>query len=167
MPNHWHLVVAPDEDDQLTNFFRWMTHTHSMRWHPAHNAVGRGALYQGRFKTLPVETDGHLLTLLRYVGRNPLRAKLVRQAEDWRWCGGHVRRHGPKKLRDILHDWPIDRPRDWTRWLNEPQTDKEVAELRNAVKRGSPFGSAGWAASTAAKLQLDWTLRPRGRPKGR
>jgi putative transposase len=136
-----------------------------MRWHPAHKAVGTGPLYQGRFKTLPVETDEHLLTLLRYVGRNPLRAKLVQRAEEWRWSGTYIRRRGPEKLRSILANWPIERPREWTRLLNEPQSGGELAEVRAAVKRGCPYGSSEWVASTAATLHLGWTLRPRGRPR--
>jgi putative transposase len=165
MPNHWHMVVYPRSDRQVTDFFRWLTHTHSIRWHASHKAVGIGPLYQGRFKTLPVETDDHLLTLLRYVGRNPLRAKLVTRAQQWRWCGEFVRQKGPEPLKSILGDWPVDRPNGWLKLLNEPQTDAELAELREATKRSRPYGSAKWVARTSAKLQLEWTLNPRGRPR--
>jgi putative transposase len=164
MPNHWHMVVHPDEDRQVTDFFRWLTQTHSMRWHVAHAAVGTGPLYQGRFKTLPVQQDPHLLTLLRYVARNPLRAGLVKKAEDWPWTGGHVRRHGPAELKSILSPWPVDRPRTWTRWLNQPQTDREMAEILECIKRQRPIGDAEWVSRTAKKLDLQQTLRGRGRP---
>ena len=49
MRNHWHFVVWPQEDGEVTACFRWLAHTHAMRWHVAHNTVGRGHLYQGRF----------------------------------------------------------------------------------------------------------------------
>ena len=69
MPNHWHFVVCPETKNQLTDFFRWLTHTHTMRWHAHHQTQGTGHLYQGRFKTFPIEDDEHLLAVLRYVER--------------------------------------------------------------------------------------------------
>src|SRR5258706_8667743 len=92
MPNHWHLVLWPKKDGELTAFMRWLTLTHAQRWKHAHDAVGHGHLYQGRFKSFPIEEDEHLLAVLRYVERNPLRAKLVRRAEAGRWGGLFVRR---------------------------------------------------------------------------
>src|SRR5687768_8950804 len=78
MPNHWHFAVHPTSDGEVTAFFRWLTHTHAMRWHVAKGAVGVGPLYQSRFKSFPVENDdARLLTVLRYIGRNALRAGLV------------------------------------------------------------------------------------------
>ncbi len=64
---------------------RWLSHTHAMRWHVAHRSVGRGDLYQGRFKSFPVQQDEHFLTVCRYVERNALTAGLVDRAEDWRF----------------------------------------------------------------------------------
>ncbi len=75
MPSHWHFVVWPQRDGELSQFFRWLTHTHAMRWRVSHNTVGYGHLYQGRFKSFPVEEDEHLLTLCRYVERNPVAAR--------------------------------------------------------------------------------------------
>ncbi len=121
-------------------------------------------MYQGRFKTLPVQEDEHLLALLRYVARNPLRAKLVKRAEDWRWSGEYVRRRGPAELKSILAPWPVDRPRDWSRWLNEPQTDREISELEESIKRQRPIGDHSWVQRTVAKLGLEQTLRSRARP---
>ena len=58
MPNHWHFVVRPTTDQQVTDFFRWLTHTHTMRWHAHYKTQGTGHLYQGRFKSFPIEEDG-------------------------------------------------------------------------------------------------------------
>ena len=85
MPNHWHLVLWPSEDGELTAFVRWLTHTHTMRWHAHYHSSGTGHLYQGRFKSFPIEADEHLYTVLRYVERNALRANLVVQAAAWKW----------------------------------------------------------------------------------
>ena len=166
MPNHWHMVIWPRRDGELTEFLRWLTLTHAQRWKNAHDAVGHGHLYQGRFKSFPVERDGGLSTVLRYVQRNPLRAGLVARAERWRWGSCRVRLHGPAELAGLLADWPIDTPRDWLSWVNAPQTDAEVAALRESVRRGRPFGRDDWVRRTAARLGLGHTMRPPGRPKG-
>ena len=127
--------------------------------------AGSGHVYQNRFKSFPCARDEHLLVLLRYVERNALRAGLVRRAEDWRWSSLWARLCGPPELRDVLCDWPIDVPRDWVELVNRPQTAAEEQALRRAIARSSPFGSEGWARRTAGRLGLEWTLRPRGRPR--
>jgi len=166
MSNHWHFVVRPRREGELSRFFGYLGLTHAARWQTAHNAVGMGHVYQGRFKNFMVQQDAHLLTVLRYVERNPLRAGAVARAQDWRWSSLHVRLHGPQEMRRLLSDWPIDRPRDWTRLVNEPQTQAEVDAIQTATQRGRPLGSPSWVKATAARHGLSSTLRPRGRQKG-
>ena len=84
MPNHWHLVVKPHEDGELSRFVGWLSLTHTQRWHAHYHNPGSGHLYQGRFKSFPVQEEEHFLTVCRYVERNPLRANLVSRAEQWR-----------------------------------------------------------------------------------
>ena len=111
MGNHWHFVVWPAADGQMSGFFRWLTLTHAVRWRVAHRTVGWGHLYRGRFKSFPIQRDENLLEVLRYVERNALSAGLVRRAEDWRWSSLWARRHGSAELRAVLHPWPVRRPR--------------------------------------------------------
>ena len=85
MPNHWHLVLRPRKDGDLSRYMQWLTTTHMRRWHAYRGTRGTGPLYQGRYKSFPVQNDRHFLTVCRYVERNPLRARLVRRAENWRW----------------------------------------------------------------------------------
>lgn len=164
MPNHWHFVLWPKRDDDMTHFLRWLTHTHTMRWHRHHHTVGTGHLYQGRFKAFPIQEDEHLYTVLRYVERNPLRANLVRRAEEWRWSSLSHRSKG-EEPKDRLSAWPLSMPRDWVAHVNKPQTKAEEEALRQAVNKGTPFGGDDWRVETATELNLGFTLRPRGRPK--
>jgi putative transposase len=85
LSNHWHLVLWPRGDGDLSEFMRWMTVAHTQRWHAAHHSAGTGRLYQGRFKSFPIEEDDHLFAVLRYVERDALRANRVERAEEWRW----------------------------------------------------------------------------------
>jgi putative transposase len=165
MPNHWHLVLWPTGDRDLSEFMRWLTVTHTQRWHTYHETSGTGHLYQGRFKSFPIQTDDHLLTVCRYVERNPLRAKLVERAQDWRWSSLCVRHQGDDDLRALLCPWPVDPPADWVACVNCPQTARELEEVRCCVNRGRPFGSETWGQRIAKKLGLEHTFRPQGRPK--
>jgi putative transposase len=165
MRNHWHFVIWPRKDGELTAFLRWLAHTHAMRWHVAHKTVGCGHLYQGRFKSFPVQTDEHFLTVCRYVERNALTAKVVRRAEDWRWGSLWARRSGPPELKALLSDWPVTRPRHWVKLVNEPMTARELEALRTSVTRNRPFGSPAWQMKTARRLGLMHTIRSEGRPR--
>ncbi len=164
MPNHWHFALGPERDGQLTDCLRWLTHTHTQRWHAHYHTSGTGHLYQGRFKSFPIEADDHLDTVLRYVERNPLRANLVTQAEQWRWSSLH-QRVGKGPLRSFLHPWPVPLPRDWLQRVQRPETEAELEAVRRAVQKGQPFGSEAWQGGTAANLGLEFTFRQRGRPK--
>lgn len=165
MPNHWHMVLWPTEDSHLTAFLRWLTHTHTMRWHTYHHTVGTGHLYQGRFKAFPVQTDEHFLTVCRYVERNALRAKLVERAEQWQWSSLWRRENGNQESRSLLSDWPVRRPDDWLETLNQQQSSAKLENVRRSVTRSAPYGSPHWQAKTARRLSMEFTLRSRGRPR--
>ena len=166
LSNHWHFVVWPKrgQDHDVSNFFRLLSLTHAQRWHAHHATSGMGHVYQGRFKSFPVATDEHLLSVLRYVERNPLRAGLVERAEDWRFGSLFRRSQGTPEERALLSEPPISLGRSWIAHVNEPQSEAELAALRHSVARGQPYGSASWTRKVARQLGLEQTLRPRGRP---
>jgi len=166
MSNHWHLVLWPRRDGELTAFMRWLTLTHTHRWKQAHAAVGHGHLYQGRFKSFPIEQDEHLLMVLRYVERNPLRAKLVKRAERWRWGSCHVRQNRGHDLFPLLSSWPLPLPSRWLATVNLPADPAEDKLMTESIARNRPVGSESWVRRTAKALGLEQSLRPRGRPLG-
>ena len=77
MPNHWHMVLRPTKDGQMGQFLRWVTGTHTMRYQARYHTSGEGHVYQGRYKSLPVQDDDHFHVVCRYVERNALRAGLA------------------------------------------------------------------------------------------
>lgn len=163
MPNHFHLVLWPRADGDLSRFMRWLTLTHTQRWHAHRRSAGSGHLYQGRFKSFPVQDDAHFLTLCRYVERNPLRAGLVDRAENWQW--GSLRKLRPADSAPSLSPWPIRRPPNWVARVNAPLSPTEEEALRRALARGQPYGDPSWQERTAARLGLQSTLQPLGRPR--
>ncbi len=136
MSNHWHFVVWPEQDGQVTDFFRRLAHTHAVRWRVSHRTVGCGHLDQGRFKSFPVQSDDHLLSLLRYVERNPLSPGVVEGAQLWRSCSLWSRAHGEDEIRASLSTLPVERPTNWTARFSAPLTTKERDRLRLSMERG-------------------------------
>jgi len=161
MPNHFHLVLWPHRDGDVSRRMQWLQTTHVRRYHEHHHTTGH--VWQGRFKAFPIQEDDHLLTVLRYVERNPFRAGLVPGVADWAWSS--LRLHTAPDRPAWFSDGPVRRGRDWLAHVAEPQTDAELVALRRSVERGVPYGSAPWQKKTIAKLGLESTLRPRGRPR--
>ena len=163
MGNHWHLVVSPRQPGAMGRLMGWVGVTHVRRHHEHYHTRGGGHLYQGRFKSFPIEQDHHLLRVARYVEANAVRAGLVQQAQEWPWCGMYTRGHRKKHL--ALAAWPVDRPKNWAELVNTPLAQEELVLLRqNHVNRGRPMGSAHWTEQTAKALDLASTIRPVGRP---
>jgi len=163
MPNHWHLVVRPRTSEALGRWLGWVGVTHVRRHHEHYRRRGGGHLYQGRYKSFPVESDEHFLTLCRYVEANPRRAKLVSRAEAWRWSGLWRRR---ERAADMpLAAWPVRRPRDWEHRVNRVLPRGTLDAIRQCVQRGRPWGDAEWTRKTADRLGLEFTLRGPGRPR--
>lgn len=165
MPNHFHLVLWPAKDGQLSRFMQWLTMTHTQRWHAHRHTGGRGHLYQSRFKSFPIQEDSHFLNVCRYVERNALRAKLVKTAERWRWSSLWQRENQSGPMKGKLTTWPVNRPRDWVERVNQAQDARELAALRLSRDRGRPYGTADWTERIARRLQIESSLRPVGRPK--
>jgi putative transposase len=165
LPDRWHLVVYPRKDGQLTDFVRWITHTHAVRHRAAHKTIGFGHIYQGRFKNFIVQRDESLTSLRGYVERLALSERLVRRAEKWRWSSLWARLNGPDELKDVLEPCPMPRPAAWTDRVNRPIEDLELARIQTSVMRGRPYGDDRWVAQTTARLGLEHTIRPQGRPR--
>ena len=167
MPNHWHMVLWPEVDGQLSDYLRLVTLTHVQRWHAFRASAGTGHLYQGRFKSFVVQHDAHFLTVCRYVEANALRANLVPCAEQWRWSSlWRTSRDGAGATPRIA-SWPVPRPSDWLDRVNQPAASADLRRLRRCAQRGTPFGEEAWVEDVSKQLGLQSSLRPRGRPKKR
>ena len=156
MPNHFHLLVRPREDGELSRWMQWVLTTHVRRYHRAYQTSGH--VWQGRFKAFPIQQDEHLLTVQRYIERNPVRANLVKRAEEWQWSSC-------AKRASWMHAGPVPLPNGWKKWVNTPDSDDEVEIIRRSVNRGAPYGQEAWKRRTAKRLGLESSMNPRGRPR--
>ena len=165
MPNHWHLLLWPECDGELAAFMQRLTITHVRRWQEHRGYAGLGHVYQGRYKSFPVESDEHFWVVARYVERNALRANLVLRAEEWRWSSLWQRCHPTGEERSLLAAWPIDMPANWLERVNQTDDAQELEALRRSVQRGRPFGQPEWQKEIAKRLGLESAYRPTGRPR--
>jgi putative transposase len=170
MTNHFHLLLAPGPGQSVSRILQSLTVAHTWRYHRSHRSSGH--VWQGRFKSPLIQGDEHALTVLRYIEANPLRAGMVTDLADYPWSSYAAHGHGREDpLLSPLSGWEAlglteaARGAWWRRWVHTPQTEKELAALRQSVVSGRPYGEARWVAATAAACGLPLTSRPRGRPR--
>jgi putative transposase len=165
MPNHWHMLLWPTSDGDLAAFMQRLTITHVRRWQEHRGYAGLGHVYQGRYKSFPVEADEHFWRVARYVERNALRANFVLRAEEWRWSSLWRRSNGTAEERSLLAPWPLDVPADWIDRVNQTDDNEELESIRRSVQRGRPFGQPEWQKEISQRLGLESAYRPTGRPR--
>ena len=157
MPNHFHFVLWPLEDGDIGRWMHWLLTCHVRRHHKRYGTDGH--VWQGRFKAFPIEQGHHLLTVLRYVERNPLRAGLVERAEEWQWSSLHEPR---REAAPFPLESPVERVTDWIVEVNAQQSVDEESAIRSSIKRSRPYGSDAWTLETARALGLQSSLESPG-----
>ncbi len=166
MPNHFHIVVRPGQDRELGTWMHWLLTSHVGYHRRRHSTTGR--IWQGRFKAFPIQADTHLLTVLRYVERNPVRAGLAQHAAEWKWSSMRARdpESGEPVVRGgTLAPSPVELPRPWTEWVSRPLTPAELLSVRQSAQRERPYGDLPWCERTAERLDMWFAFNSRGRPR--
>lgn len=161
MPNHFHMLLMPSKGRELSQWMQWLLTSHVRRYHRHYKSSGH--VWQGRFKSFIVQEDDHLLTVIRYVERNPVRAALVGAAKDWTWSS-HPERSGSKPG-ILLSELPIELPSHWQNYVDTPLTDKELEKIRRSVIRQAPYGNPDWQKQICEGFGLRSTINSRGRPR--
>ena len=155
MPNHFHLVVEPAHQTALSQFMQWLLTSHVRRYHKHYGSSGH--VWQGRFKSFAVQRDEHLITTLRYVLQNPVRAGLSETVHEWPWSSA--------RRRQLVDRSPVDEEIRWSEQLESRLDELQVATIRECLNRQRPFGQSEWQTKMAVTFGLGSTLRPRGRPR--
>jgi putative transposase len=166
MGNHWHLVVEVEAMSELSRWMHWICNRHVRLVHRGNRSLGGGHIYQGRYKSFPIQDESYLYNVLRYVEANPLRAKLVARAEDWPWSSlskATIRDGLVEVARPKLASW--DRGEHWLEEVNQPLSLASLDSMRQSVVRGTPQGQPQWIADLTTTHGLESTVRARGRPR--
>lgn len=163
MPNHVHAIVVPKDEDGLRQTFadahrRYTNHINKRNGWTGH-------LWQGRFGSMAIDGD-HVVNAAKYISLNPVRAKLVKKPEDWKWSS--VAAHLAGKDDELVTVKPLlDQVPDFANFVHEPADDALFADLRRSEKTGRPVGSSDWMTAMERQVGRPIVLRKRGpKPKG-
>ena len=168
MSNHFHLLLRPT-GASISRIVQSLLVSHTQRYHKHYRSGGH--VWQGRFKSPVIQNDEHALNVLRYIEANPLRAELVSRVEDYAWTSYHA--HGSGQANELLDPlityeelspYPTVRQRKWAEKVHLPMDERTAAAIRRSSATGLPYGGGAWVKRLANRLDLDLTIRPRGRP---
>jgi putative transposase len=137
MPNHWHMALWPSADDEISAFVQWFSSTHARRLHRKRGSSGCGAVYQSRFKAVPVHTETYFYRVLRYIERNAVRADLAERADEWDWGSASVQGRG---LGVVIAEWPLPKPDSWLDFVNDHEPVVDLDFIRTQTASGEPIG---------------------------
>jgi len=165
MTNHIHVVAVPGNEKALERAFRPLHTRYAQRVNRARK--WKGHLWQGRFFSSALD-ETYLWAAIRYVERNPVRARIVRWAENYAWSSAAA--HCGQKADTVLTadaQWlkQIQAVGDWSAWLAEPDQEEQLDILRRHVERGLPCGSDGFVRRLEKRFGQSLQAKPRGRPK--
>jgi putative transposase len=123
-----------------------------------------GVLWQGRFLSCPLDEE-HFWAAVRYVERNPVRAALVRRAEDWPWSSAAA--HGGRRPDVLLSALPPPPAwlEDWSAWLSTPEAEQTVDRLRPCTRTGRPAGASDFVDRLERLLGRLLAPQNGGRPR--
>jgi putative transposase len=165
MPTHFHFVLRAEKGVAISEYMRLLLNAHVRQHQRVHGTVGRGHLYQGRFKNFVIGDARYLLNVLRYVESNAQRAGLAATAAGWPWSSAS--RHANHPERPLLSEWPLPRTPWWEEYIQTAMSAEDLARIRLSVRRGRPYGSEDWVKTTAEHMGLEHTLHEAHRPLSR
>jgi putative transposase len=164
MTNHVHLIATPPSEHALAATVGRTHFRYSQYINRLHDRSGH--LWQGRFYSTALDEE-HFWWALRYVERNPVRARVVRQPWRYRWssAAAHVGEARSDALIDLAA-WKRRSARlDWRAQLCEPEDELAVHRLRSHTHTGRPLGSDSFVAKLERRLGRRLRPRPVGRPQ--
>lgn len=135
MPNHFHLVARVESLEAISAYMLFVQREHACDLRARARTRGQGHVFQRRYWSKPISGDGHLLSVMRYVEANPLRAGIVERAEKWEWSSLWDRTTGE---RDLLNQAPWRLPEGWELIVNTPLQAPDLQVIRRPHKIGRP-----------------------------
>ena len=134
MDNHFHLLLTPSAVGALSRAMHWTGQSYVQSFNFRHRRCG--ALWQGRFKSCLVQSEHYLLTVMRYIELNPVRAAMVHVPEDYRWSSVHT--HLARARDPLITPHPLylamgkdntERARAYQRWLDAGIAPDDLRQL--------------------------------------
>ena len=172
MDNHVHLLLGCDRAGGISQAMRAAGQVYVQGFNLRHGRSG--TLWQGRFKSCLVDSVRYLLTVIRYIELNPVRAAMVATADAYRWSSVHT--HLGTACDPLLHLHPAymslgadrgARASAWRQWLDEGISEDDLAAVRRHLQQERALGDPRFQRMVARTLNLPTACRPAGRPRKR
>ncbi|OFZ53778.1 MAG: hypothetical protein A2328_09965 [Bdellovibrionales bacterium RIFOXYB2_FULL_36_6] len=165
MSNHVHFIVIPKDKESISAVFN-RAHFRYSQYNNKRKKI-KGHLWQGRFYSCFIEdSESYLKQAIRYVERNPVRAKMVKKAWDWKWssAGEHIgKSETVLKIRKVSEYTGITE-KQWKKVLEEEDNKYFTEEIRKITNSGRALGDADFIAQMENKLEVLLRVLPTGRP---
>jgi putative transposase len=164
MTNHVHLLVIPRKEDSLARALGRTHYFHSRSINTLHGRSGH--LWQNRFFSCPLD-EGHYWAAARYLERNPVRAKMVKKAEQYAWSSARAHVTGKDRLGVLnLRDWPLSwTGSDWRQQLAAAEDEATLGRLRGGARSGRPLGTDSFISRLESLFNRRLRPPPLGRPR--
>jgi len=164
MDNHVHFIVQPQKETSLAKVFSVAHMRYSQYLNKERRASGH--LWQGRFYSCLLD-EPHLMAAMRYVERNPVRAKIVKKPWEWKWSSATAHVHGTEGMDHVvsLKEALGISAKSWKEYIDLEENAPDVEVIRRHTMTGRPLGREGFIRHLSEKLGRTLTVLPRGRPK--
>ena len=170
MSNHVHLLATGHVEGELSELMqrigRKFARLMNIRWNRT------GTLFEGRFRSSLVDSEHYLLTCMRYIELNPVRAGMVRRAGEYGWSSYRANASGLPG--DLLSPHPLymrlaatkeGRATEYRRLVQEGVSDEDLFQIRTSATKCRVLGSEKFCTVLGEKLGRPVTPRAQGRPK--
>ncbi len=163
MPNHIHLLIRPTEAESLPKMMQGLTLCYTKYFNGENGRTGR--LWECRYYCTVVDEDSYLWTVSRYIENNPVRARMVRRAEDYPYSSAKAHILGKKDplLKEPLFD--KDELNAYREFIHSEEDKKIMEEIRKQTRSGKPLGDGGFLDTLPEKLGQSFSFRPKIRPR--
>jgi len=166
MSNHVHFIVLPKDKESISCVFN-RAHFRYSQYNNKRKKI-KGHLWQGRFYSCFIEdSESYLKHAIRYVERNPVRAKMVKKPWDWKWssAGEHIGRKGAILEAREIGEYTGITEKQWKKVLGEEDHKDFVVEIRKITNSGRALGDPSFIAKMENKLEVLLRVLPTGRPR--
>ena len=170
MSNHVHLLASSAVPGQISRAMQWLNQCYVRAFNVHHERTG--TLWESRFRSSLVQTDRHLLEVLRYIELNPVRAGIAASPWDHAWSSVHAHlgrrvdaRLSPHPLYVALGRSQRARTDAYRDWLLQPVADDRIDAIRARLRSQRALGDQRFVAMVERTLGLPARHRPPGRPR--
>lgn len=163
MSNHVHLLTKPKEEESLYKMMQGVTLCYTQHTNKIYKRTGR--LWESRYYSCIVDKESYLWSVARYIEQNPMRAKIVKKAEDYSYSSARAHISGVRD--EILGEELFEKGHriDYVKFIRESVPEDEIKQIRYYTRTGRPFGKEEFINKMEMILERIFKLKSPGRPK--